>query len=68
MAISIPKGTLKRMFKEFHPEVRISDKALDRLVVTVGDFVRMTMTDARRMAEHTGRKTVQEKDIILATT
>jgi len=55
------------MFKEFHPDVRLSEKALDRLVTVVGDFIRMTMTDARKLAEHGKRKTVQEKDVILAT-
>ena len=67
MVVKIPKGTLKRMFQEFNPDVRISGKALDRFEIVTGDFVRMTMTDARKIAEHTGRKTVLEKDVILAT-
>jgi len=63
----IPKGTVKRMIKEFYPDDRISSGALDRLVTVTEDFLRMTYLDARKFADAGNRKTVTEKDVILAT-
>jgi histone H3/H4 len=67
MVVKLPKATIKRMFNEFHPDFRISGEALNRLEVVIGDFTRMTIADAVKLAEHGGRKTLQEKDVILAT-
>ena len=67
MVVKLPKATLKRMFAEFHPDWRISADALSRLEVVVGDFVRMTISDAIKYAESSGRKTLMEKDVISAS-
>jgi histone H3/H4 len=67
MVVKFPKATIKRMFAEFHPDWRISSDALNRLEIVIGDFARLTMTDIVKMAEHGGRKTVMEKDVITAT-
>jgi len=67
MVVKLPKATIKRMFKEFHPDFNLAEDALERLETVIGDFARMTITDAVKLAEHSGRKTVMEKDIILAS-
>lgn len=67
LVVKIPKATLKRMFHEFHPDMKISGKALARMEITVGDFIRMTFSDSKKIAENSKRKTVLEKDLILAT-
>jgi len=55
------------MIKEFYPDDRIGSKALDRLITVTEDFIRMTYLDARKFADAGKRKTVTEKDMILAT-
>lgn len=67
MVVKIARGTLKRMFNEFHPDWRIASDALARLETVVSDFTRLTLDDACKIAENSKRKTVMEKDIILAS-
>lgn len=64
----IPKATIRRLIKEFYPDDRVSSKAIDRLLIVAEDFIRMTYLDARKFADASNRKTVSEKDVILATT
>ena len=63
----IPNATIKRMLKEFYPDDRVSGKAIERLIVVTEDFIRMTYLDARKFADASNRKTISEKDLILAT-
>lgn len=63
----VPKETLKRIAKELIPDLRISAKALLRLQDVVTEFARMTITDAKKLAEHRNKKTIGEKDMLLAS-
>jgi histone H3/H4 len=63
----IQRGTLRRIAKELIPDLRLSSKALLRLQDVVTEFARMTITDAKKLAEHRGRKTISEKDLLLAS-
>jgi histone H3/H4 len=63
----IPEGTIKRMLKEFYPDDRVSSGAIARLVVVAEDFIRMTYLDARKFADASNRKTISEKDMVLAS-
>lgn len=67
MVVKIPLGLIKRIGKEFIPEFRISKDALLKLQDVSTDFIRVTLGDCRRLAEHAGRKTLDERDVILAT-
>lgn len=64
----LPKATVRKIIKQFYPDDRISSKAVDRLLIVAEDFIRMTYLDARKFADASNRKTVSEKDLILATT
>ena len=67
MVVKIPKATIKRMANELNQEIRISGNALARLQDLATDFVRMTITDSYKLAQHSDRKTIMEKDVLLAT-
>jgi len=67
MVVKIPKGTIRRIAKDYLKNLRISNSALTRIQDIATDFIRMTLTDAERNAKHGNRKTIQEKDVILAT-
>jgi histone H3/H4 len=53
--------------KEFYPDDRVSSSAIERLIVVTEDFIRMTYLDARKFSDASNRKTISEKDVILAT-
>jgi histone H3/H4 len=63
----LPIGTIKRIAKEAVPDIRISKKALERLQDVITDFTRVVIMDSQKLAGHRNRKTVEEKDILMAT-
>lgn len=67
MVVKIPKATIIRMFKEFHPDYNITEDAKNMMVNVVSEFVRVTFNDAVKLADHRKAKTVDEKDLLLAT-
>ena len=67
MVTKIPRATIKRIAKEVSPEIRVGAKALTRLQDITTDFIRMTIVDSVKLSQHGNRKTVLEKDVILAT-
>lgn len=67
MVKKIPLAIVKQIGKEFNPEMRISKNALIRLQDIGTDFIRVTIGDCKKLADHGNRKTILEKDVILAT-
>ena len=67
MVVKISKNSIRNIIKEVSPDVRISASALLRLQDIATDFIRMTVTDSFKLAQHTKRKTILERDVILAT-
>lgn len=67
MVTKMPKATIRRMANEINSEIRISGDALSRIQDLATDFVRMTVSDSYKLAQHSNRKTILEKDVLLAT-
>jgi histone H3/H4 len=67
LVIKIPIALIRRITKENAPDFRISANALERLQDIGTDFLRITIGDCRKLAEHSDRITIMEKDVILAT-
>ena len=65
--VKFPRLTIKRIGKELHPETRITESALERLQEVITDFARVLLDDSSKLAEHAGRKTVNERDVLLAS-
>ena len=60
-------ATIKNIGKEIAPDIRITRKALLKLQDIATDFIRMTLNDANNLSKHRDRKTIDEKDVVLAT-
>lgn len=62
----VPISIVRRISKEYFPEMRISKKALMQMQNVASDFIRSTLEDSKKLAEHRGRKTIEEKDVAMA--
>jgi len=61
----IPKAALGRLLMN-HGAKRVSDEALDAFAEVIEDIGKEIAEDANKIAQHSGRKTIQSEDIKLA--
>lgn len=56
---------MRRLFKKAGAK-RISDDAAEELAKIIEDKTKVVVTEAKRLAEHSGRRTIMKRDIKLA--
>lgn len=63
----IHKTTIRHILREIDPEARLTENALLRFQDIVTDFVRMSSADMVKAMKHRNAKTINESDVVFAT-
>ncbi|MBN2454730.1 NFYB/HAP3 family transcription factor subunit [Candidatus Woesearchaeota archaeon] len=62
----IPLASIERIIRGVDPEIRVSDSAKLEVRRELENFAASKALKAWKLAEHAGRRTVKEQDILLS--